>query len=139
MNKMVKLVFFGFLTWLVPFLVSFFFYDRSGVISVNPIHFKAVMIVVGTGIGLHLLTQYFKDIDKNYLFEGAKIGIIWFAINIFLDLLFLVPMAKMSYPDYFSQIGLEYVSIIFYGLAMGLVLERHTKEIVVRKYHNKVR
>ncbi|MCJ7432990.1 MAG: hypothetical protein MUO77_05830 [Anaerolineales bacterium] len=121
MNKYLKIGLFGFLTWLVPFMVGFLFYSPKGQLVIDALVFKAIMIVVGSITGAFLLVLYFKKIDRNYLPEGIAIGSVWFVLNILLDLLILVPMAKMAIGTYFAQIGFEYLTIPTMSIAMGLV------------------
>ncbi len=80
------------------------------------------MIIVGSITGAILLVSYFKKINEQYLKEGILIGIIWFCLNIVLDLLVLVPMSKMPILDYFAQIGLRYLMIPAMSIAIGAAL-----------------
>jgi len=120
MNKYLKIGWFGFLTWLIPFAAGFLFYSPQGQLNIDQVVFKSIMIVVGSITGITMLTLYFRKIDKNYLVEGIMVGIAWFVINILLDLLILVPMSKMAVGTYFAQIGWEYVTIPTMSIAMGL-------------------
>lgn len=121
MNKYLKIGLFGFLTWLIPFVAGFLFYSPQGQLVIDALIFKAIMIVTGSITGATLLVLYFRKIDKDYLPEGIIIGTAWFALNILLDLLILVPMAKMAVGTYFTQIGFEYLTIPTMSIAMGLV------------------
>jgi hypothetical protein len=80
------------------------------------------MIVVGSITGAILLVLYFKKIKADYLKEGIITGIIWFAVNIVLDLLILIPMSGMPVPTYFTQIGLGYLAIPAMAIAVGAAL-----------------
>jgi hypothetical protein len=121
MNKYLKLGLLGFLTWLIPFVAGFLFYSPQGQLVVDALVFKAIMVVVGSITGAALLVLYFKKIEKNYVFEGVVVGVVWFVLNILLDLVILVPMSKMTVGTYFAQIGLEYLTIPTLSIAMGLV------------------
>lgn len=120
MNKILKILLFGFLTWLIPFVIGFLFYSKEGKLIIDIFLFKSIMIVVGSIAGATLLVFYFKKIKKNYLREGIFVGIIWFLINIFLDLIILIPMSKMALADYFAQIGLRYLIIPVMSIAISL-------------------
>ena len=80
------------------------------------------MIVVGSTTGAIFLILYFKKVTENYLREGLMIGLIWLAINLILDLIVLVPLAKMSIGIYFSQIGLRYLMIPIFSTTIGFLL-----------------
>lgn len=123
MKKYVKAGIFGLLTWVIPFVVAMFFYTREGQLTINATTFKTIMIVVGAATGAFLLVLYFKKLEKNLLVEGMIIGILWFVINIILDLLILVPMSKMAVGTYFLHIGLRYLIIPITSIAMGYVAE----------------
>ena len=122
MRKYFKIALYGFLAWLVPFVSAFFFYTREGKLSIDIFLFKTIMIVVGSLTGAILLVSYFKKVNENYLREGILVGVIWFCLNILLDLLVLVPMSKMPIPDYFAQIGLRYLVMPAMSIAVGASL-----------------
>lgn len=123
MNKNLKILLFGILAWLIPFILSFFFYSREGELQINIFLFKSIMIVVGSITGAVLLVLYFRALEKNYLKEGITVGLAWFAVNILLDLVVLIPMSGMSIGDYFAQIGLRYLVIPVMSIAMGYVAD----------------
>lgn len=123
MNKNLKILLFGFLTWLIPFVSGFFFYSREGQLLIDIFLFKSIMIVVASITGASLLVLYFRALEKDYLREGITVGLVWFTINILLDLVALVPMSGMSIGDYFAQIGLRYLIIPTMGIAMGYVAD----------------
>lgn len=122
MKKPFRNIVYGFLSWLVPFLTAFLFYNKQGVPTINIFLFKSIMIVTGTLTGVVLLFYYFRKIDKDFLQEGIITGILWFAMNIGLDLVVLVPMSGMRLADYFAQIGLRYLCILIISIGMGAVL-----------------
>lgn len=127
MKKYLKNIFYGFLAWLIPFAASFFFYSKEGGLSIDIFLFKTIMIVVGSFSAAFLLVSYFKNIKADYLKQGLIVGLTWFAINILLDLLVLIPMSKMSLSDYFTQIGLRYLAIPAMSLAIGSALKNSHK------------
>lgn len=120
--KYFKLVFYGFLTWLIPFVVSFFFFTSEGGLSIDIFLFKTIMIVVGTISAVFLMVSYFKKIKSSFIKEGIIVGVVWFTMNILLDLLILIPMSGMSISDYFTQIGLRYLAIPAISIAIGTAL-----------------
>jgi len=73
MNRAVKIVGFGFLMWLVPFIVSLIIYPLK--ISFNPL-FKSIMPVIITITVVFIAAFYYKDLDTKFLNEGIKIGLI---------------------------------------------------------------
>lgn len=123
MNKHFRNFLYGFLAWLIPFVVSIFFYTKEGGLRIDIIFFKTIMIVVGSITGAILLISYFKKINASYLKEGIYVGITWFVINILLDLLVLIPMSGMAISDYFLQIGLRYLIMPVMSIMVGVALE----------------
>ncbi len=69
-----------FLSWLIPFIVSLFFYNRSGELVIDVFLFKSIMIVTGALISLVLIPLLFQKIENHYLRESVIIGFIWLAI-----------------------------------------------------------
>jgi uncharacterized membrane protein YpjA len=118
-----KMVVFGFLTWLIPFGLAFLFYTPEGELAIDIFLFKTIMILVGAVTGATLLALYFKRLERNYLYEGVKVGLVWFALNIILDLVVLVPMSGMSIGAYFAEIGLRYLILPTMSIAIGYVAE----------------
>ena len=81
------------------------------------------MIVVGSFTGAIFLILYFKKVTESYFREGLVIGLIWLAINWVLDFVILVPMAKMDIGAYFAQIGLRYLTIPIFSIAVGYLMD----------------
>jgi len=129
MNKYLKNVLYGFLTWLIPFMASFFFFSRNGELMIDKFLFKSIMIVVGAISAAILLVAYFKSIKTNFLKEGMIIGATWFAINILLDLVVLIPMSGMAIPDYFTEIGIRYIVIPVMCISIGAALTNYSKQL----------
>jgi len=122
LKKYLKNFLYGFLSWLIPFVISIFFYGKEGGLSIDIFLFKTIMIVIGSITSAFLLISYFKKINTAYLKEGIIVGAIWFSMNILLDLLILIPMSEMAISDYFTQIGLRYLVIPVTCITIGIVL-----------------
>ena len=119
--------FLGFFSWLIPFAVSFLFYKPGGELMVPYATFKSTIMVVGTITGCYLLFRFFKAVDSNYATNGVIVGLSWFAINIILDTIILIPMMKSTFADYFMSIGLSYISIPAISITIGYLLDRKIK------------
>jgi hypothetical protein len=115
-----RVVGYGFLSWLVPFVASFLFFGKGGhpVLPLDLI--KSIMILIGASFGGVLLVRLFKEFPAS-LESGIAIGSLWFLMNILLDLSILVPMTRMNLREYFSGIGLRYLLIPIMAGAMGAV------------------
>ncbi len=123
MADKIRLIGYGILSWLAPFLVSFIFYGPGGVLLIDYDLFKTLMVVVGSGTGAILLYMYFRVIRERHVREAWIAGIGWMAINWLLDLVFLLPLSRQAPGDYVVQIGLRYFMILFMSLAVGYSLQ----------------
>tara|TARA_Y100000310_G_scaffold1902_1_gene2393 strand:- start:7923 stop:8294 length:372 start_codon:yes stop_codon:yes gene_type:complete len=123
MNKTLRALVFGFLSWLIPFAASFLFYSKEG-LTIDIFLFKSIMIVVGSISGAFLLVLYIKKLNKDIFREAAIVGLLWFGMNIMLDSIILLPMSKMAFGTYFMQIGLRYLVIPVMSISMGTVARR---------------
>jgi hypothetical protein len=107
---------------LIPFVASFLFYTSGGTLTVDVRFFKCVMVVVGTITGAILLVSYFKNIKSDYVKEGVVVGLIWFIVNILLDVVVLVQMFGMPLADYFMNVGLGYLAMPAMSIMVGAAL-----------------
>jgi hypothetical protein len=123
----VKIIVFGFISWLIPFAVSFLFYKSNGELMISYTKFKSIIMVVGTVSGCYFLEQFFKSVDANFVKYGFIVGLSWITINIILDTLILVPMMNTTFWDYLVSIGLSYVVILAISISMGYLLNRKLK------------
>ena len=113
----------GFVSWLVPFAVSFLFVDRTGQFIIPQPLFKSLMVVVFGGLGTVLLVVAFKRVTPNAQ-SGLVLGCYWLAINLVLDFAILVPLVQMQVTTYIFDIGLRYLLIPFISAAIGIVAQR---------------
>jgi Na+/proline symporter len=125
MKYISKLVGYGFLTWLVPFVVSFAFFDvKTQELVISEVFFKTIMVVTGALVGTVLLVMYFRKVEKRFLWQGFLVGVVWLLINWGLDLLMVWRgFFDMGYVQYFEEIGLRYLSILIYSVGVGYVLQ----------------
>lgn len=122
-----KNILLGFLSWLIPFAVSFLFYKPGGELVVPYATFKSTIMVVGVISGCYLLFRYFKFVDSDFIKNAVIVGLSWFAINIILDAVILIPIMKTTFADYFMSIGLSYFSIPIISITMGYLLNKKVK------------
>ncbi len=122
--RALKIIIFGFLTWLIPFIVAMFFYAPGGELLIDIFTFKTIMIIVSSLCATILLVLLFLTIFNNFIREGIIIGSGWLILNWVLDALILLPMNGMDLTTYFSQIGLRYLSSRSPLSDSGLLLKR---------------
>lgn len=131
-NNLLKIVILGVGVWLIPFLFSFLFYTPQGTLLISEGFFNSIMSVVLAFMAALAVIYYFKTVSRDFMKEAVWCGIAWFAISIILDLVILVPMAKLEVAKYFSDIALGYVVIPIMAVLVGMLLNdkhSHSKRI----------
>jgi len=123
MNKYVKLVGFGFLIWLIPFMVSFVIFPLR---NMNRPLFESFMPVVLVLTVMIVSVLYFKKIEKESLKEGLVAGVLWFVLSLVIDLILFLPASpmQMSFSDYMMDIGLTYLIIFMIPIGIGALLNK---------------
>ncbi len=120
MNKNLKIILYGFLVWLIPFAVSFIIFPLKT--SMRPL-FESIMPLVLSIVVIILSYYFLKNLSSNFIKEGFLIGIVWYIVNIVLDLSMFMPASpmQMSFANYMMDIGLTYVMIPVITLGMGFM------------------
>jgi uncharacterized membrane protein YpjA len=122
MKRIPKIILYGFLIWLIVFIVSVIIYPIH---DVHRPFFESIMPVTIVLCTVVFSILYFED-EKNDLFqEGFIVGFSWLAINIIIDLFFFMegPM-KMSIGDYMMDIGFTYLIIPIITSGFAYILEK---------------
>jgi hypothetical protein len=123
LNKYVKLVGFGFLIWLIPFLVSFVIFPLR---NANRPLFESVMPVILVLTVMIISVLFFKKIERESLKEGLIAGVLWFALSLAIDLMLFMPASpmQMSFSDYMMDIGLTYLIILMIPIGIGALVNK---------------
>ncbi len=111
--KFLPLLVTAFIIWLVPFALSFLFYDQNSQLLVSYSSFKFVMIMsllITSFVSFQLFFQKYPPISLQSVILS---GLFATTLNVFLDLFTVVPLANLTYLKYFQTIGATYVFIIF--------------------------
>lgn len=91
-------LFYGFLVWVVPFLIAIMIFPLRA--NERPL-FESIMPVVLTIATVSLSILYFKKIETSFLKEGIMLGVLWLVISIALDLvMFMQGPMQMTFVDY---------------------------------------
>lgn len=115
----------GFLSWLVPFVVSLpmFLLKQANA----PLFENAITLVVLLTAGV-LLKVYFKTRAVSVR-EAALVGILWLLINLVFDYpMFAYGPMKMTAAQYYSEIGLGYLVIPVFAFAAARLTSSQTKK-----------
>ena len=122
MNKNLKIVLFGLLVWLIPFMVSFFIYPLK-----TPMYslFESIMSVLIAVAAVIFSYFYFKDIGANFVREGVVTGIVWFIIAIMIDLVMFMPASPMhmNFTEYMMTVGVKYLIIPVVTIGSGYLAQ----------------
>jgi len=123
MNKYVKLVGFGFLIWLIPFLVSFVIFPLR---NANRPLFESIMPVFLALTAMIISVLYFKKVEKESLKEGLIAGVLWFVLSLVIDLMLFLPASpmQMRFSDYMMDIGLTYLIILMIPIGIGALVRK---------------
>ncbi len=112
-----RAVLFGFLVWLIAFVVAFLIFPLRE--SARPL-FESIMPVVVTIATVVFTLLYFRRVRGNHVREGVMLGALWLAINVLIDLpLMLWGPIGMSLTEYMADIGLTYLIIPAVTLGIG--------------------
>ena len=124
----IKIILHRFYVWVILFSVGFIIYPIH---DSNLIFFKTILIISGMLVSMFFLKLYFKKVNTDFVKAGIKVGIIWLAINIIFDLIFLVVMFETPLVEYFQGIGLRYINIPITSIGIGYILESFSGRVVV--------
>ncbi len=115
-----KAFLFGFLIWLIAFVVAFAIFQIRE--TSRPL-FESIMPVVLAASTVVFAIRYFKSVSTRFAREGLLLGLVWMATNIIIDLpLMLSPSPmQMSLSEYVADIGLTYLLIPVITTGIGLV------------------
>ncbi len=118
MTSLRKAILFGFLIWLIAFVVA---------LAIFPIReswrslFESIMAVVVGSATSAFAVLYFRRVQTGFLREGVAVGALWLAINVLIDLpLMLSRPINMPLVEYLADIGLTYLLIPAITIGIGM-------------------
>lgn len=121
MKDLFKKLKYGFMIWIIPFVVSFFIWDvEANAPSVSGEIFSAIMFLalsIGFAIAAYKTFGKQKKVGPK---EGLRVGLIWFIELLILDLIVLVGVFGMAMADYYIMF-LSYLSIAVLATAVGYI------------------
>jgi len=104
-----KAILYGFLVWLIPFLVALAAFPLK---TAWRSLFESIMPVTLCGVVVLCAGWYFRRIARPTVPEGVALGLLWFAISVAIDLpLMLSPPISYSPAEYAADIALTYLMI----------------------------
>ncbi len=129
-----KALLFGFLIWLIAFLVAFAIFQIRE--SSRPL-FESIMPVVLAVATVFFARLYFSHVGARFRREGVLLGLVWMGVNVAIDIpLMLAPSPmQMTLGEYLADIGLTYVMIPVITAGMGLVRAQGTPDTTPEQDH----
>lgn len=122
MSHFSRVMTYGLISWMVPFLVSMAFAGRGGYIQGDYAVFRTTMFIASTFTTAVLLAAHFRHITRKYLREGILVGAVWLEINLSLDFMIVVPRSGLGMMTYLTQVGVDYVGIPVLAVLVGYFL-----------------
>ncbi len=119
-------ILYGFLIWLIPFIVAFLIFPIR---TSNRVLFESIMPVVVTICVVLFSILYFSKVTANFFREGILLALFWFGISLVIDLLMFMPESpmKMSFTNYMVDVGLTYLIIPTICIGFGYLLEKQRR------------
>ena len=118
---------FGFLVWLIPFVVS---------LVASPLKqswrslFESIMPLALSLTVVPSAVLYFRRVRTAFLKEGILLGVLWFAISVAIDLpLMLTPPMNYTLVEYAADIGLTYLMMPVITIGIALAASRNCGEV----------
>lgn len=131
MTSLRKALLYGFLVWLIPFVISVCLFPLR---QSNRGLFESIMGIVVALCAASFLSLYFRGVTLRYGWEGALLGALWCGMCILLDLpLFLEGPMSLGGPmtmrpgAYLSEIGSGYLMIPAVSVPIGMLLDRKAR------------
>ena len=122
MKKFLRLILFGFLSWLVTFGASVCLFELK---KEHERTFEMMMSMVLTLFTVGFTVLYFRKIRTAFLREGVLLGLAFVACNIGFDLpMFVAGPMRMPLEHYFTEIGIGYFSMAFISIGFGCALRQ---------------
>lgn len=122
MTSLWKVIRFGLLVWLIPFLTGFAVYPLK---TAWRSLFESILPVAVCGATCYFGHRFFRGAPGAGPKQGFLVGLLWMALCIAIDLpLMLNPPIRMEWVEYWADIGLTYVMIPLITLSMGSLNQR---------------
>jgi hypothetical protein len=125
--KLSRYLLYGFLLWATLLVYSYFVYFIK---DFSTALFSSLMFIAIALFTTLFVFVLFRRKRVDFFKEGLVAGILWMLENFFFDMfLFHWGPWKMSFTTYFTEIGLNYITIPIIVAGMGYLLDRVVKKI----------
>jgi hypothetical protein len=123
MESFKKALTYGFLIWILVFIVGFLIFPIHD--SHRPL-FESIMPVAISITTVFFSLRYFRLVKRDFVNEGLNLGLVFLGVNLIIDLiLFLSPSPmQMSFINYIQDIGVTYLMIPAITIGFGYLAEQ---------------
>ena len=112
---------YGFLLWLIPFVVSLLLFPIRS--AERPL-FESIMPVILSVLCVLFANLYFRTLESGFVRERVILGVLWLVISVVIDLPLLTSNPiNMSFAEYIKDIGLVYLIFPTITIGFGYLLE----------------
>lgn len=110
---------YGFLLWLIPFIISIVIFPLK---KPEPVLVQSLMTVIAVLLVVILSVHYFQKTQGN-LKEGIFLGVIFLCMSLFFDFFFFIwgPI-KMPVDAYIKEIAITYLVYPIITIGFGYLL-----------------
>lgn len=118
MTSIRRALVFGFLVWVIPFVVAFAIFPLRE--SARPLFESIMPVALGATVAI-LGVRYFRDVPSGFVGEGIRLGVLWLAMSLGIDapLMLLGGPMLMTPGQYLADIGLTYLLIPVITVGIG--------------------
>ena len=116
-----RAVLLGFLSWLIPFVISFALFPVK---KLNAPLFATLMMLIELLTAGALLSSYFRSREV-LVGEATLVGGLWFVLNLIFDYpMFAYGPMRMAASAYYSEIGLVYLAFPVFAFGAARLARR---------------
>ena len=117
----VRIVLFGLVIWIVPFLAGWGMVDETGQFRMEVSTAKTIFMLIGAVLGAYLIVRLFALIDRDHWRWAWTIAIVWMVISWVLDIAILLPLSGETIGEWFAATGARYFTILVMALLAAAV------------------
>lgn len=121
MKTILKRIGFGIILWAVGYFLAI---PLLPLMQTDPQAFKALVTAIMAVVTSVLAVFYFLDVRGDYFKESLKLAATWVLVSWIMDVVALLPFSHQTLPQYFLQIGVEYIGMMAPFIALGYLLEK---------------
>lgn len=122
LRRYLKLLFLGFLVWLIPFLVAFVIFPLRT--NARPF-FETIMAVVVAWVGMVFTAVGFRGVQSDFVRAGVTLGLVFFSVSVLIDLpLFSYGPMATDWASYMMDVGLTYLIYPIITIGAGYLLAK---------------